>query len=149
MDMELVHIIHAEEDADFDEIFKIREAVFETELGISEEAQIDGFDPIAHHYIVLHDGVAVGVSRWRVTLGGHIRLERLAVLPAYRHQGLGAMLMERMLADIPKSRRTFIECINHQKDYFGGFGFVAEGEEFETEGIPHIRMELRKPAIVT
>ncbi len=149
METELVQIIHAEEDADFDEIFRIREAVFEGELGISEEAQIDGFDPIAHHYILLHSGLAVGVSRWRVTLGGHIRLERLAVLKAYRHQGLGGMLMERMLADVPKNRRTFIECINHQSEYFSGFGFVAEGEEFETEGIPHIRMELLRPAIVT
>jgi predicted GNAT family N-acyltransferase len=142
MELENAQIIHAEEDADFDQIFQIREIVFEGELGISEEAQIDGFDAVAHHYIMVYEGKAAGVSRWRVTLGGHIRLERLAVLPAYRHKGLGRALMEKMLKDIPKSRRTFIECLALQEGYFEAFGFVREGDQFDTEGIPHLRMEL-------
>jgi predicted GNAT family N-acyltransferase len=142
MNIENARIIHAEEDADFDQIFTIREAVFEKELGIAEEAQIDGFDHVAHHYIMMVDGKAIGVSRWRVTLGGNIRLERLAILPEYRKLGLGKALMEKMLADIPKTRRTFIECISNQAGYFGKMGFVAEGEEFDFQGIPHLRMEL-------
>src|SRR6187431_2470324 len=106
MEMQDTYIIHAEEDADFDQIFTIREAVFQDEMGVAEEAQIDGFDAVAHHYIMMLGSQAVGVSRWRVTLGGNIRLERLAILPAYRRRGLGRALMEKMLADIPKNRKT-------------------------------------------
>ncbi len=144
MEIENARIIHAEEDADFEQIFAIREAVFERELGIAEEAQIDGFDHVAHHYIMVLDGRAVGVSRWRVTLGGNIRLERLAVLQEHRRLGLGKALMVKMLADVPKNRRTFVECISHQEPYFASFGFVREGEEFDFQGIPHLRMELKR-----
>jgi predicted GNAT family N-acyltransferase len=142
MELENAHIMHAEEDADFDQIFRIREAVFEQEMGIAEEAQLDGFDAVAHHYIMVVSGRAVGVARWRVTLGGNIRLERLAILPAFRKMGLGAALMQKMLGDVPKSRRTFIECPIHQQAYFNRFGFQPEGEVFDFQGIPHVRMEL-------
>jgi predicted GNAT family N-acyltransferase len=144
MEMQDAHIIHAEEDADFDQIFSIREAVFQEEMGVSEEAQIDGFDALAHHYIMVYAGKAVGVSRWRVTLGGNIRLERLAILPDYRRKGLGRALMDKMLGDIPKSRRTHIECPSAQLAYYETFGFVAEDDIFDFQGIPHIRMELKK-----
>ena len=149
MDLHNAHIIHAEEDADFDQIFTIREAVFQDEMGVPEEAQIDGFDHVAHHYIMVCDTKAVGVSRWRVTLGGNIRLERLAILSDYRRQGLGRAMMEKMLADIPKNRRTHIECPSSQVAYYQTFGFVKEDEEFDFQGIPHQRMELLRLGSVT
>jgi predicted GNAT family N-acyltransferase len=144
MNPEDIRIVHAEEDADFDQIFRIREVVFEQEMGVPEEAQIDGFDPVAHHYIIMWKDHTVGVGRWRVTLGGNIRLERLAVLPSYRRQGLGRTLMEKMLGDVPRNRPVYIECPRTQAGYFAGFGFLVEGEEFDFQGIPHVRMELRK-----
>lgn len=144
MDSSKTQIVHAEEDADFDQIFQIREAVFEVEMGISEEAQIDGFDAVAHHYIMLVDAKAVGVSRWRVTLGGNIRLERLAILADFRKLGLGRALMQKMLGDIPKNRRTFVECPTIQQSYFEQFGFQVENDAFDFQGIPHVRMELRR-----
>jgi predicted GNAT family N-acyltransferase len=139
---ENAHIVHAEEDADFDQIFTIREAVFEQELGIPEEAQIDGFDPVAHHYIIMSGEKALGVSRWRVTLGGNIRLERLAILPDARKQGLGRALMEKMLNDIPKNREVFVECLLDQEAYFNRFGFLRDGDEFDFQGLVQVRMKL-------
>lgn len=139
-------IVHATEDADFDQIFRIREAVFEHEMGIPEEAQVDGFDAVAHHYILSIGAQAVAVSRWRVTLGGNFRLERLAVLPSYRGRGYGKALMERMLSDIPRNRDTVIECPASQQAYFERFGFLAQEDRFDFQGIPHVRMGLRPSA---
>lgn len=141
MEHDQAYILHAVEDADFDQIFAIRAAVFEQELGIPEEAQMDGFDPVAHHYIMVSNGQAVGVSRWRVTLGGNVRLERLAVLPGFRRQGLGKALMHKMLNDLPGNRDVFIECPVALQAYFGRLGFAGEGDAFDFHGIPHLRMK--------
>lgn len=139
-------IVHATEDADFDQIFQIREAVFEQEMGIPEEAQVDGFDAVAHHYILLHGNRAVAVARWRVTLGGNIRLERLAVLPEHRRRGFGTALMEQMLAHIPRNRDIVVECPASQQAYFEKFGFEVVEDGFDFQGIPHVRMHLRQAA---
>lgn len=104
MELENTRIVHAEEDADFDQIFAIREAVFERELGLAEEKQIDGFDHVAHRYLMVYNDRAVRCSRWRVTLGGNIRLDRLAVLKEYRGKGFGKALMQKMLTHIPKTK---------------------------------------------
>lgn len=141
-----IQIIHALDDADFEKIFAIREAVFEQELGVEEEAQVDGFDPVSHHYLIVSDNVAAGVARWRVTLGGNIRLERLAILEEYRGKGFGKAIMQRMLADIPQNKTTHVECLSKQAKYFEKFGFVSEEDEFDFQGIPHLRMRLVKPS---
>ena len=137
-------IQHALEDADFEQIFAIREAVFEQELGVEEESHIDGFDPISHHYLIVSNNVAAGVARWRITLGGNVRLERLAILKEFRNRGYGKALMNRMLKDIPKGKTTYIECLSKQAEYFGQFGFVLEEDEFDFEGIPHVKMRLQQ-----
>jgi predicted GNAT family N-acyltransferase len=143
MQLENTRIVHAEEDADFDQIFTIREAVFERELGLAEEKQIDGFDHVAHHYIMVYNNRAVGVSRWRVTLGGNIRLDRLAVLKEYRSKGFGKALMQKMLTHIPKNKTTYLECLVDQAGFFADLGFVVVGDEFDFQGFPHLRMELK------
>ena len=137
-------IVHATEDADFEKIFSIREAVFEQELGVEEEAQVDGFDHISHHYLIVSENVAAGVARWRITLGGNVRLERLAVLKPYRGKGFGKALIQRMLKDIPAAKMTYVECLSVQSDYFEQFGFVLEEDEFDFQGIPHVKMRLNK-----
>ena len=139
-------IVHAKEDADFEKIFGIREAVFEKELGVEEEAQVDGFDHVSHHYLIVCENVAAGVARWRITLGGNVRLERLAILKEYRGRGYGKALMDRMLQDIPQAKTTHVECLAKQAKYFEKFGFVVEEDEFDFQGIPHLRMRLVKPS---
>jgi N-acetylglutamate synthase-like GNAT family acetyltransferase len=68
---------------------------------------------------------------------GTCYLERLAVLPQYRHQGLGKRLVEHIEAEA-KTRnlqRVEIGIIAEQEDlstWYGGMGFVVTGEkEFE------------------
>ena len=80
MTAEALHIIYVSEDAEFEAVYDIRAKVFQDEHGVPEELEVDGHDHVAHHYLALLDGVPVGTARWRITLGGKAKLERVDTL---------------------------------------------------------------------
>lgn len=68
----------------------------------------------------------------------------MAVLPEYRRQGLGEILLKRCIEYVETLDAEVVWC--NARSAFVGFykklGFVKEGEEFEIEGIgPHYFMK--------
>lgn len=73
---------------------------------------------------------------------------RFALAPAARGTGLGHHIMEAALQlceHVAAGLPVFLEAQAPLTDYYGAFGFVPCGEEFDDEGIPHVPM-LRRPA---
>ncbi|MBX3671834.1 MAG: GNAT family N-acetyltransferase [Burkholderiales bacterium] len=117
----------------------IRTTVFVGEQGVPPEIEIDGRDPGCAHVVAESDsGGAVGTGR----LMPEGRIGRMAVLAAWRGRGVGAAMLEALVAEAKRRgfRETYLHAQAHAKDFYARHGFVVEGEEYLEAGIPHVLM---------
>jgi predicted GNAT family N-acyltransferase len=118
----------------------VRQAVFVREQGVPEALEWDGLDAPAVHFLALDGNAPIGCAR----LLGDGRIGRMAVLPAWRGRGIGAALLERVLAEARARGMTRLR-LNAQATAVGFYeraGFHCVGEEFLDAGIPHYAMVL-------
>lgn len=128
-------------DEAFDRVFQIRQAVFVDEMDVDQEDDYDGFDHLAHHYLVHLNGVSVATGRWRRTqTGGRYRIERIAVLKEYRRMKVGSSLVNAILKDIPRDKEIFIHAPVWAIPFFNSLGFTETGFEFDEAGINHKKL---------
>lgn len=122
-----------------EKVFNIRRIVFVDEQNCPPELEWENED-VSTHFLATIDGEPVGACRWRKTDAGY-KLERFAVLQAYRGRKVGQALVAAALADLPADANYIY--LNAQLDAMGlyaKFGFVAEGDQFEEAGIQHFKM---------
>lgn len=125
----------------FDQVFQIRQAVFVDEMDVDQEDDYDGFDHLAHHYLIRLKNKAIGTGRWRRTqTGGRYRIERIAVLKDYRRKEIGTHLVKAILKDIPKDKEIFIHAPVWAIPFFNSLGFSESGFEFDEAGINHKKL---------
>lgn len=118
----------------------VRRAVFIDEQGVPEALEWDEHDAVSTHWLAaLADGTPVGCAR--LLPDGHVG--RMAVLPAWRRQGIGRALLDAALARA-QSRglaRALLSAQVHAAGFYLRAGFVAVGAPYEEAGIPHVAME--------
>jgi len=122
-----------------EKVFNIRRIVFVDEQNCPPELEWEN-EEVSTHFLATMDGEPVGACRWRKTDAGY-KLERFAVLQAYRGRKVGQALVTAALADLPADASYIY--LNAQLDAMGlyaKFGFVAEGDQFEEAGIQHFKM---------
>jgi predicted GNAT family N-acyltransferase len=123
-------------------INQIRTKVFQEEQGVSAELEFDGLDASAIHFLAYVNGKAVGTARIREIDADAVKIERLAVLPDYRKQGLGKQLMRSALSTITQRGKCLV--IVHAQAYiaqlYQQLGFAIVGEQFNEAGISHVKM---------
>ena len=133
---------------DLDAAFTIRETVFVGEQGVPVDAEYDAHDRDAgtRHYLARVDGQPAGAARWRRTPGG-VKLERFAVLPAFRNQGVGEALVHQVLADVraeaPDAAQVYMHAQLRAIPLYERTGFAKEGDMFEECDIQHYKMVLQ------
>ncbi len=118
----------------------VRRAVFIDEQGVPEALEWDEHDAVSTHWLAeLADGTPVGCAR--LLPDGHIG--RMAVLPAWRRQGIGRALLDAALARAQSRRlaRALLSAQVHAAGFYLRAGFVALGAPYEEAGIPHVAME--------
>jgi tRNA(adenine34) deaminase len=119
---------------------KVRFAVFVHEQKIPAESEIDALDPQSLHALArLKDGTAIATGR--LLPNGHIG--RMAVLKAYRGTGAGMAILQR-LVQLAKERgfsETALSAQTQASAFYARAGFVAYGDEYLDEGIPHRMMK--------
>ena len=122
-------------------IKQIRTQVFQIEQGVSAELEFDGLDAEAIQFLAYLNGKAVATARIREIDANTVKIERLAVLPEYRKQGIGKRLMESALS---VSRLDKSKAIVHAQEYVASLyqqlGFEVVGERFSEAGIDHVKM---------
>ena len=131
---------------DLDTAFTIRETVFQQEQGVPASKEHDAHDRTdARHYLArATDGTPAGAARWRETDNG-VKLERFAVLSAFRNQEIGAALLHAVLADVQAEHPDTEVYLNAQLravPFYQRHGFRTEGEQFEEANIQHFKMVL-------
>ncbi|MEL6930788.1 MAG: GNAT family N-acetyltransferase [Cyanobacteria bacterium J06600_6] len=124
------------------EIKEIRTQVFQYEQGISADLEFDGLDADAVHLLAYLNKNAVATARIRAIANNCAKIERLAVLSKYRHQGIGTQLMQSALSAIAKQgkRSAVVHAQTYIASLYTSLGFELVGEEFSEAGINHVKM---------
>ena len=118
----------------------IRREVFVLEQGVPEAIEWDGQDPACLHVIATLNRDPVGTGRLLPTG----KIGRLAVLAPFRRHGVGRAMLARLL-DLARERglrEVYLHAQVSALGFYTGFGFVAEGPEFDEAGIVHRRLRL-------
>ncbi len=118
----------------------VRTAVFVVEQDIPADLEWDAFDAVSTHALAVDaGGNAIGCGR--LLPDGHVG--RMAVLAQWRGQGVGAALLEHLIA-ISRLRgdaRVRLHAQTRAMPFYARFGFAPVGVEFMEAGIPHRTME--------
>ena len=126
-------------EADLQQAFAIRDIVFVREQHCPARLEHE-HDDISVHFLATTDGTPAGAARWRQTELGY-KLERFAVLKAFRGQGIASAMVQAVLADLPEDAAYIY--LNAQVDAVPVYeknGFVTTGPQFEEAGIRHFKM---------
>jgi len=119
--------------------WQIRKVVFLQEQNCPEEIEWE-FEEESTHYLALYNGLHAGTARWRQTANG-IKLERFAVLNAYRHKGVGAALLTEILKEvIIFNKPIYLHAQLPAKNFYLKHGFIASGNHFFEADIEHVKM---------
>jgi predicted GNAT family N-acyltransferase len=128
---------------------EIRRRVFVEEQGVAPHEEWDAHDEAASgtlHFVAQHGERALGCGRLR-SVGKAAKIERVAVLPEAREQGVGRALMEA--AETAAWRRGEPTLTIHAQlpvlPFYERLGWRALGPEFTEAGIAHRKMEKSEP----
>lgn len=137
-----ITIIQAISNADKQAAFSIRREVFVNEQQRSQSLEESGNDE-ATHYLARFGDMPVGAARWRKTENG-IKLERIAVLSAYRNKSIGSALLQKMLNEVAEQNLPiYLHSQMAAAALYARHGFKQVGEPFIEAETPHIKMVLQ------
>lgn len=102
-----------------------------------------------HHLMAWRDGRLLAYLRLLDPQGqgGEVVIGRVVSAPAARGQGLGNTLLAKGIEAAERlwpGVAIYLSAQAHLQGYYGRHGFVAKGEEYLEDNIPHIGM--RRPA---
>ena len=121
------------------DLLALRNQVFVVEQKITEEPEVDGRDPAAHHLLLWKDGRIVGTVRV-LPERDPIKVGRVAVDREYRGCGLGRKMMQAV-GEFLGQRPAKLHAQSHLEDWYDELGWHRVGENFDIVGIPHVRMD--------
>lgn len=119
----------------------IRHAVFIVGQKVPAELERDGRDDACGHYLAFADGEPVGTARI-MPLQGTFKFQRVAVLEAYRGQGVGDGLMWFMMDDLSSrsdsaGRVFFLSSQVSAIGFYEKLGFSVCSDIYMDAGIEH------------
>ncbi|MDN3516278.1 GNAT family N-acetyltransferase [Aquisalimonas lutea] len=123
-------------------IRSVRGPVFVDEQRVPVELEWDEVDATCVHVLAESpDDGPIGTGR----LAPDGKIGRIAVLPGWRHRGVGDAILQALIDEALASGLS--ECRLHAQatalDFYARRGFTAEGPEFQEAGITHRLMRRR------
>lgn len=124
------------------ELSAIRRKVFIEEQQVPEALEWDGADEAAQHFLATDTHHKL-IGCARLLAGG--RLGRMAVLPAWRHRGVGRALLEAAIAECRRQgcAQVTLSAQTHAISFYRQSGFVVCSDIYDDAGIPHRDMVLK------
>lgn len=127
--------------------FEIRRKVFVEEQHVDQREEYDEHEDEARHYLLFADDKPAGTARWRLTNNG-IKLERFAVLPAFRNKGAGSALVRKVLEDVVAlNKPIYLHSQAAAVSLYRRAGFEQEGDLFYEANIPHYKMTYKNTVV--
>jgi ElaA protein len=126
--------------ADLQAVLKLRAEVFVVEQQ-SLYLDVDGrdLDPGTVHYLLTDGDRILAYLRRLTESDGELRIGRVVTAKDARGSGLGYQIMAAAVEDL-NGARSVLESQVYAQGFYERFGYVAEGEEYIEDGIPHITM---------
>ncbi len=125
----------------FSKACQIRQLVFVEEQQVDAKDEFDEFEDESTHYLIYSGQIEVATARWRATSKG-IKLERFAVLKAYRGQGFGEEVLKAVLQDVlPLNQTIYLHAQVSALDFYKKNHFESVGDMFLECNIEHYLME--------
>lgn len=123
----------------------VRTQVFVEEQDIPESLELDGRDSDAVHAIARVGDAPVGTGRLRRVDDATGKIERVAVLPGYRGEGVGRNVVYALefVADERDFERTVLHARVDVEEFYHALGYETTSDVFEEAGSPHVAMEKR------
>jgi glycosyltransferase involved in cell wall biosynthesis/predicted GNAT family N-acyltransferase len=123
----------------------LREAVLRAPLGLTLTKEELAQDGRRAHFCALADGAVIGSVSLHPIDAETLQLRQMAVAEARRGEAIGARLLA--FAEGWARAQGFRHIILHARmgadGFYAKFGYAAEGEPFEENTIPHIKMTRR------
>lgn len=120
----------------------LREAILRAPLGLAlgEEELAD--DTGRRHFCAISDGALVGTVSLKPLDGETLQLRQMAIAEDRRGDGIGARLLAHAEAWARDNgyRLMVLNARLGAEGFYARFGYLAEGEPFEENTIPHVRM---------
>ena len=128
---------------EINDIFSLRSEVFIVEQECIYQ-DVDGKDEKADHVLLTINNQLVGYTR---VFNKNIYFKdasfgRAVVKKSHRGEGYGHLLVEKSLEHLKTNKQSPIKISaqSHLKEFYSSHGFVAKGEEYMEDGIPHTAM---------
>ena len=128
---------------EINDIFSLRSEVFVIEQECIYQ-DVDGKDEKADHVMLFVNNELVGYTR---VFNENIYFKeasfgRAVVKKSHRGEGYGHLLVEKSLEYLKTNKQSPIKISaqSHLKEFYSSHGFVAKGEEYMEDGIPHTAM---------
>lgn len=125
-------------------ILQLRSEVFVVEQNCVYQ-DVDGKDLVSTHLMAWDEENLVAYTRLvpQSISFTEASIGRVITSPRYRGLKVGVALMEKSITQTLETYQTDKIRIGAQlylKNFYEGLGFIAQGEEFLEDGIPHIEM---------
>ena len=138
-----IHYKLVETDEEFEAALELRRQVFSLEQGIAESLVCDAQDREALQIIVKRGSAIIGTARIRFLGDNRAKIERMAVIRGWRHQGIGRGIMTFLTAEL--NRRRIDKAVLHARYdavyFYKSMGYGISGAPFEEAGVKHLPME--------
>lgn len=94
------------------------------------------------HYGMIVDNKVIACALAIPVSGIKAKVRQMTVAPEYQKQGIGKLLLQKIELDLKEREIEKIELDARSSaiEFYRKLGYVAEGEEFLTVSIPHLRM---------
>lgn len=122
------------------EIRSVRETVFILEQAVSREEEFDGKDLRCAHALARSGGLPVATGRLDLVVDG--KIGRVAVLPEFRRQGIGTLVMQLLEHAAAEAglREVWFHAQLSAVPFYRSLGYREQGENFFEAKIEHVRM---------
>ena len=135
-----------ENDQELKGAYEVRRQVFVEEQGISEDLVFIGDEAAEEMNMVVMDGeMVIGTARVQLMANNIAKIERMAVIRTFRHQGIGKGIIS-FLNEQLKHRHfkyVFLHAQHTVINFYKSCGFNESGLPFYEAGIKHTKMEMQ------
>jgi predicted GNAT family N-acyltransferase len=123
----------------------LREAILREPLGLTLTEEELADDALRQHFCATSQGAVLGSVSLKRLDGESLQLRQMAVAEDRRRERIGARLLARA-EDWARGEGYRLMVLNARLDaegFYARFGYLAQGEPFDENTVPHIRMTKR------
>ena len=123
--------------------FGVRRQVFVEEQGIPEDLVFDDRDQEALHIVVKDGDRVIGTARVLFLADNQAKLERMAVIEAFRRKGIGKRMISFLNEELRNKQveQVVLHAQHGVVEFYKSCGFEESGQPFWEAGIKHIKMQ--------